>query len=93
MRKINIKITAKEVKDMYKDYEFNTSDPLNYDDETKQILDSYNQNLTQPEKIILQLYAETQSQSKTAKILNVNRKTIAKELNRIRTKILDKCTL
>lgn len=89
MTKVQFNITPSEIREIFKEYEFDTSDILQYDDETKKILDSYDTNLTQAEKIILQLYAETQSQRKTASILNVSRTTIVKELNNIRQKILN----
>lgn len=88
-QKIKFNISPAELREIYKDYEFDTNDILNYDDETKSILESYNNNLTAPERIILQLYAEFQSQRKVAQLLNVSRTTIVKELNKIRNKILD----
>jgi transcriptional regulator of aromatic amino acid metabolism len=86
--KITFKLSPSEIRNIYKDYTFDTSDILNYDDTTKHLLDAYDNNLTQPEKVILQLYAEFQSQRKVASLLNVSRTTIVKELNIIRKKIL-----
>lgn len=86
--KVTFKLTASEIRNIYKDYSFDTSDILAYDDDTKELLEAYNNNLTQPEKVILQLYAEFQSQRKVASLLNVSRTTVVKELNIIRNKIL-----
>lgn len=82
------KISPKELRDIDKDYQFDTSDILTYDDETKNILDKFNNNLTTPEKIIMKLYAEFHSARKVAQLLNVSNTTIGKELTKIRNKIL-----
>lgn len=83
------KISPKELRDIDKDYQFDTSDILTYDDETKNILDKFNNNLTTPEKIIMKLYAEFHSARKVAQLLNVSNTTIGKCLKSIRSKILD----
>ena len=87
-KKVKFKISPAELREIYKDYEFDTSDVLTYDDETKSIIDKFNKNLTTPEKIIMKLYAEFHSARKVAQLLNVSNTTIGKELNKIRNKIL-----
>lgn len=86
---VKFNISKSELKSIYQDYSFNTEDVLNYDDETKDILDKFKFNLTAPEQIILELYAEFHSQRKVAQLLNVSRTSIVKELNKIRKKIID----
>ena len=88
-QKIKFKISPAELREIYQDYEFDTEDILNYDDETKSILDKFNNNLTTPEKIIMKLYAEFHSARKVAQLLNVSNTTIGKCLKSIRSKILD----
>ena len=87
-KKVKFKISPAELREIYKDYEFDTSDVLTYDDETKSIIDRFNNNLTTPEKIIMKLYAEFHSARKVAQLLNVSNTTIGKELTKIRNKIL-----
>ena len=87
-QKIKFKISPAELREIYKDYEFDTEDILNYDDETKSIIDRFNNNLTTPEKIIMKLYAEFHSARKVAQLLNVSNTTIGKCLKSIRNKIL-----
>lgn len=86
-KKIKLNISPEEIRGIYKDYTFDL-ECMDYDDDQLKLLKSYTDNLTQPEKVILQLYAEFNSQRKVASLLNVSRTTIVKSLNQIRNKIL-----
>lgn len=86
-QKIEFKITPSELRNIHKDFDFDLSN-INYDDEQLSLFNKFKTKLTAPEKIILELYAEFQSQRKVASLLNVSRTTIVKELNKIRNKIL-----
>jgi len=52
---------------------------------TKWIIDN---RLEEAERIIIRLYCELQSMAKVAKLLGIGRSTAAKEIARIRTKVL-----
>lgn len=56
-------------------------------DEYLKLLDNI-KSLSEPDKIILYLYAELQSYRKVGKLLNVSFATIYKTINEIRNKIL-----
>lgn len=62
-------------------------DMFNHTDEFAELMDSVN-NLTEPDKIILFLYAETQSYRKLAKLLDVSFATAYKSIKKIREKII-----
>lgn len=64
-----------------------SGNPLTDEDEYLLLLDNVN-NLSEPDKIILFLYAETKSYRKLAKLLKVSFSTAYKEINRIRSLIL-----
>ena len=56
-------------------------------DEMQNIIKAFNK-LNPVDKIIIELYAETKSQRKTADILGVSRTTLIKVMNNIREKII-----
>ncbi len=69
------------------DYTFNTAN-TEYDDDMVNIINKVN-TLTEPDKIILLMYAELQSFRKLADVLNVSFTTAYKSILQIRNKILD----
>lgn len=80
-------IPKAELKSIHKEYDFSEVDKyMEYDDKTLDYINAFNQ-LDTADKIIMELYAEFQSQRKVADILKVSRTTVIKELNRIREKI------
>lgn len=80
-------ITKTELKNVHKEYDFSEVDKyMEYDDNTLDYINAFNK-LDTADKIIMELYAEFQSQRKVADILRVSRTTVIKELNRIREEI------
>lgn len=86
-KKVLIRLSPEEIRGIYKDYTFDL-ESLDYDDDQTKLLSSF-QSLSQPDRIILALYAEFQSQRKVATLLNVSRTTVVKQLNKIRKQILE----
>lgn len=84
MKTMNLK-KQKNLKNLMNEYdiEYNT---LDYSDEEIKLLQAV-QKLSDPDKIILYLYAELQSYRKLAKELNVSFTTAYKSLIQIRNKI------
>lgn len=67
------------------DYDFNTGN-TEYDDERVEIFTAFSA-LPVADRIIMLLYAETQSMRKTAKTLGVSYATTRKTINEIRLKL------
>lgn len=80
------KISNEEVRKIYQNYQLDLTNP-EYDDEELELFTSFN-NLNSADKMIMILYAETQSQRKTADILGVSRTTFIKLHKQIKEKIL-----
>lgn len=81
-----MKLTPTNLKSLMNEYTL-SGNPLTDEDEYLLLLDNVN-NLSEPDKIILFLYAETKSYRKLAKLLKVSFSTAYKEINRIRSLIL-----
>ena len=87
-KKVQLNISPQEIRNIFKDYEFDDENP-EYDDDFLKLLDAFN-SLSNTEKIILELYAEFSNQRKVGQLLNVSKTIIAKELRNIRGKIFEK---
>lgn len=74
------------IKDLYKEYEKDTSIFSEEPQKIRVIKDAI-ETLTQPEKIVLLLYAEIGSLRKLAQRLDVSHSAIVKEMKKIRGKI------
>lgn len=85
---MNNKIPSqKTLKSLMIDYTFNTAN-TEYDDSMVNIINKLD-TLSQPDKIILLMYAELQSFRKLADVLNVSFTTAYKSILQIRKKLLD----
>ena len=85
---MNNKIPSqKTLKSLMIDYTFNTAN-TEYDDSMVNIINKLD-TLSQPDKIILLLYAELQSFRKLADVLNVSFTTAYHCIQNIRKKLLD----
>lgn len=83
-------ISKSELKKVHKEYDFSEVDKyMDFDDVTLKYVNAFEQ-LEVADKIILELYAEFQSQRKVAELLKVSRTTVRKELDKIRNKINQK---
>jgi len=82
-----VTITPEQIKQIYKEYQFDLTN-IEYDDEMVDIFQKF-ENLTEPEKLVMVLYAELRSQRKVAALLKVSRTGIVKYLENIRKKILE----
>lgn len=80
------KISNDAFRKIYNEFTFDENNE-DYDDEMQNIIKAFNK-LNPVDKIIIELYAETKSQRKTADILGVSRTTLIKVMNNIREKII-----
>ena len=83
-----INISPSELRDLMKEYDFNTDDILQYDDEQVKYFEAVKK-LPQPDYIILLLYTHLGSQRKVGKLFNISHSCIGKTLKQIRKKIED----
>lgn len=81
-----MELTPQNLKSLMNEYDIE-KDMFNDTDEFQLLLDKVEE-LPQPDKIILLLYAETQSYRKLAKILNVSFAAAYKAIKEIRNKII-----
>lgn len=84
---IKFKLDKQQAKEIFADFTFD-EDNMDYDDITLSYIHAYQQ-LDVADRMILALYAEFQSQRKTADVLGVSRTTVIKCLNKIRKQIED----
>lgn len=77
-----IQMTKTQLKEIMTEYK-QIIDTMEDSDEILKIKQQYN-SMSDPDKIILTLYAHFQSQRKVGSILGVAHTTLGKELNRIR---------
>lgn len=77
-----MEINSEKLKQIVEDYTFDTG-CTEYDDEFVNVINIVNE-LQQGDKIILTIYAESQSLRKTAKILGVSYSAIRKHINKIK---------
>lgn len=86
---MNIDITPDEIHSIVKEYEYDP-DPMNDEDERSLAVKYAMSKLPEADKIIWCLYMELQSSRKLGVLLgNVSHSTILKEINRIRTAIIE----
>lgn len=81
-----IELTPEEIKQIVQEYNLDLDDPMNYDDELVEVFSAVNK-LPAPERLILILYAELQSQRKLGSVLGVSHGTCLKALRQIREKL------
>lgn len=82
---MKITLSPTELKTLMMEYDFNTGN-TEYDDEKVEIFTAVSA-LPVADRIIMLLYAETQSLRKTATILGVSYATIRKTVNEIRANL------
>lgn len=87
MKNITNTLNQSEISELLKDYELDFSLFTDIDDRLLAIEDKW-ESLELPYKILLILYAEYGSLRKVASLLGFSHTTIAKEINKLREKLL-----
>lgn len=77
-----MEIKPNDLKKIMEDFTFETGN-TEYDDNFLQVINTLN-NLPQGDRIILSIYAELQSERKTAKALGVSRTAVRKYIKKIK---------
>lgn len=77
-----MEINKEELKNIMEDFTFDTAS-TEYDDEFVEVINTLN-SLQKGDRIILSLYAELQSERKTAETLGVSRTAIRKYIKKIK---------
>lgn len=87
MDKVNVNITAKEIKDILEDYKYDP-DIMNDDPQKVRLAKMAIAKLSEPDRIIWCLAMDKQSSREVGKILGCSHSTVLKQLQKIKMEIM-----